>query len=94
MCIGGGGGSVSMREKDRSGEPIKSAYDLPPELQAQEATKAKPKNKARSLIAGEGKQDRKSVGAGVTFSGPQPLGQPLGSRGLRGFRDAGAGYRL
>lgn len=90
MCIGGGSSSVSIGPRDTSGEPIKSAYDLPSELQAQQPTKAKPKNKAKSLIGGGG--DREANTGGVTFSGSQPTGRPIGSRGLSGFRDAGGGF--
>ena len=89
MCIGGSS-SVSYSASNASNDPINSAYPLPPELTPKETPK--PKNKSKSLV-NFGADDRASAGSGVTFSGPQPLGQPLGSSSGYGFRDASGGFR-
>lgn len=79
MCTASGPSEIivpSITPRDTSNELIKSNYELSAENKKKNAEIAA-RNKAKSLVSFG--NDNETTGKGVTFSGPQPTGQPIGS---------------
>lgn len=74
MCISSG--PAIPQPRDTSKEPIKTAYDIPPELTEREALKKKKKKGPKSLIQpdggpGMGQPTGTSFGLGSSYGGTQ-----------------------
>lgn len=97
MCVSMGSSSPapSVGKQPDTG-PIKSKYATPPELIEQEKAKAA-KNKAKSLIGAGGGGEFSPTPAGThTFSGKSKSGTIKSniSKGLSGYQDASAGFKV